>query len=105
MATANQARKVALALPDVAEKSHFGKPDFRVKGKIFAGLSSDGTRCNLKLEIATQELAIATRPETFQPAEGAWGRAGWTHVVLAGTSVAELRLLLAEAHRLVARRA
>jgi hypothetical protein len=32
-------RRIALALPEAVEGSHFGNPDFRVGGKIFATLS------------------------------------------------------------------
>ena len=31
-------RRLALALPEVVEKSHFGRADFRVGNKIFAAL-------------------------------------------------------------------
>lgn len=102
--TAAQMRKLAMALPGVIEKSHFGKPDFRVKGRIFAGLSQDGTQGNLKLRPATQEMVIDAKPDVFSPAAGAWGRSGWTLVKLSGTKAAELGLLLTEAHELVARK-
>jgi predicted DNA-binding protein (MmcQ/YjbR family) len=97
-----QMRRLALALPGVEERSHFAKPDFRVKKKIFAGLSRDGKRGNLKLRLDTQEVVTSAKPEAFVPAEGAWGRAGWTYVVLEQTTVPELRHLLDEAYRLVA---
>ena len=29
-------------MPETEEKSHFGKPDFRVKNKIFAGINGQG---------------------------------------------------------------
>ena len=37
--TAADFRRIALALPEAVEGSHFGKADFRVGGKIFATLS------------------------------------------------------------------
>jgi hypothetical protein len=76
MATAAQFRKLALALPEVEEKSHFGKPDFRVRNKIFAGLSADGVRANLKIISKVQAALVHGRPETFSFAPGAWGRSG-----------------------------
>jgi hypothetical protein len=38
MVSADQARRIALALPDAVELDHHGKPSFRVRGKIFATL-------------------------------------------------------------------
>jgi predicted DNA-binding protein (MmcQ/YjbR family) len=35
------ARQLALSLPEAEEKSHFEKPDFRVKNKVFAVLHED----------------------------------------------------------------
>jgi hypothetical protein len=32
-------RRIALALPEAVEASHFGKADFRVGGRIFATLA------------------------------------------------------------------
>jgi len=37
--TASGFRRLALALPEAVEGSHFGNPDFRIGGKIFATLS------------------------------------------------------------------
>ena len=39
--TANQFRKLALALPEATEASHQNHPDFRVAGKIFATLGPE----------------------------------------------------------------
>jgi hypothetical protein len=95
-------RKLALALPGVEEKSHFGKPDFRVDGKIFAGLSVDGTSGNLKMQPELQAMALAARPKAFSPAAGAWGSAGWTLIELAHVRHGELENVLLEAWRLIA---
>ena len=35
------AKQLALSLPEAEEKSHFEKPDFRVKNKVFAVLHND----------------------------------------------------------------
>lgn len=102
MATAAQFRKLARALPEAEEKSHFGQPDFRVRNKIFAGLSADERQGTLKLTPDLQALLIAAKPEAFVPAAGAWGRSGWTHVHMQHVEVGALRDLLLEAFRLVA---
>lgn len=102
MTTAAQWRKLALSLPETEEKSHFGQPDFRVRNKIFAGLSPDGKRGTLKLGLDAQAIVLESKPEAFSPAAGAWGRKGWTHVVLARVALAELKELVSEAWRLTA---
>ena len=99
--TAAQLRKLALAMDGVVERQHFQQPDFRVKNKIFAGLSRDGKQANFKLRPETQDLVVGAKPEAFIPAAGAWGRGGWTHAVLAKTTRAELGPLLEESYQLV----
>src|SRR5262245_16878262 len=100
--TEEQVRKVFLSLPETEEKSHFGQPDFRVKNKIFAGLSRDGKQGNLKLSTKTQLELLEKQPEVFRPAAGAWGRQGWTHFERARITVSALRPLAREAYGLVA---
>jgi hypothetical protein len=100
--TSAQWRKLACALPEAEEKSHFEQPDFRVRNKIFAGLSPDGKRGTLKCTPEFQAMLIDAKPDVFVPAAGAWGRKGWTHVVLAMLELARAPELLREAWRLVA---
>jgi hypothetical protein len=102
MATSAQFRKLALSLPDAEEKAHFEQPDFRVRGKIFAGLTRDEKAATLKLSPEIQSGLLDARPEVFYPAAGAWGHKGWTHVRLARAKVAELAYLLEESWRLTA---
>ncbi|WP_340267697.1 MmcQ/YjbR family DNA-binding protein [Sphingobium mellinum] len=52
--------EATIALPGAIEQPHHGSPSFRVGGKIFAQLSSDGLTALLKLPLSLQE----------------WGRAG-----------------------------
>ena len=103
MASSAQMRKLALAMPEVEEKSHFEQADFRVHNKIFAGLSKDETRGTLKLTPEIQSMIVdATTAGPFSPCAGAWGRSGWTFVDLASVDVRTLQDLLHEAWRLVA---
>jgi len=101
MATAAQMRKLALALPEVEESAHFEQPDFRVRKKIFAGLSRDEKRGTLKLTSEIQATVVG-EDDVFTPCPGAWGRSGWTFVDLARVDVATLRALLEEAWRIIA---
>ncbi|MFZ5890548.1 MAG: MmcQ/YjbR family DNA-binding protein [Myxococcota bacterium] len=105
MATRAQMRKLALELPETIEKSHFGKADFRVKDKIFAGFAKEEERGYAKLTPTRQAALIAEQPDVFEPAEGAWGRSGWTYVTLPSIAVAPLRHVLREAWELTAPKA
>jgi hypothetical protein len=105
MVTSSAFRKLALALPEVEERSHFGKPDFRVRNKIFAGLSSDHRVANLKLTADVQAQVLALTSSAFRPCEGAWGRSGWTYVELARANVRQLEPLIELAWQLTAPKA
>jgi hypothetical protein len=105
MVTASQWRKLALSMPEAEEKAHFGKPDFRVRNKIFCGMDAAGTQGYLKLAPEAQAMLLEARPEAFYPAAGAWGVKGWTHVVLAEAKLGELRTLIEDAWRAVAPKA
>lgn len=91
-------RKLALALPEVAEKSHFGKADFRVRDKIFAGFNDKGM-AYVKLTPEQQEMAVAAEPGIVKPIPGGWGRKGWTLVDHNAADEALLRSLLAMAYK------
>ncbi len=73
---------IALALPHVTEKSHMGHPDFRVGGKIFATLWPVEKRAVVKLTPGDQALRLDMEPDVFYPANGAWGKSGWTNIML-----------------------
>ena len=94
MVTASAFRKLALSLPEVEERSHFGKPDFRVRNKIFAGLSSDHGVGNLKLTADVQAQVLALTSSAFRHCEGAWGRSGWTYVEVARADLPQLAPML-----------
>jgi hypothetical protein len=95
-------RELALALPETEERSHFEQPDFRVRGRIFGGLSTDEKRGTLKLTPEIQATLVGSKSSAFYPASGAWGLKGWTQIDLARVEVGVLKALLVEAWRLVA---
>lgn len=86
-------RRLALALPEVEERTWYGEPDFVFRGKSFA-LQSKG-RIILKLDRAHQELLFEIRPETFSPCKVA--TVYWSYVELDHLDEAELSALVAEA--------
>jgi hypothetical protein len=100
--TGAQWRKLACSLPEAEEKSHFGHPDFRVRNKIFAGMSPDGKVGSLKLPPEFQAMLLDSKPTVFSPAAGAWGRQGWTYVELPKLDAAMARELLRTSWSLVA---
>jgi len=80
--TISEARKLALALPGVEEKSHFNQPDFRVKGKIFAVLHAERNEVMVKLSIIDQSVFCAIDQNVIYPVPGGWGRKGATLINL-----------------------
>jgi hypothetical protein len=92
------ARTVALALPETTEASHMGRPDLRVRNKIFATLPQDGRSVNLKVTPVNLDALTSARPATFADV---WdGR--WMGVTLANIERAELRDLVIDAWKLAA---
>ena len=82
MITVSKARELALALPEVEEKSHFNQPDFRVKGKIFAVLHAERNEIMVKLSIIDQSVFCAIDKNVIYPVPGGWGRKGATLINL-----------------------
>jgi hypothetical protein len=79
MVTSEQFRASALRLPESEEKSHFGKADFRVKNKIFAGFDDKG-RAYVKLKPEQQEFVCDSEKPVVRPIPGGWGKQGWTEI-------------------------
>ena len=59
MVSLDKARKIALGLPEVEERSHFEKPDFRINNKIFAVLHVDKACMMVKLSPIDQSVFCA----------------------------------------------
>lgn len=77
-------RRIALGLDGAEESSHMGAPDFRVRGRIFATLASEGEGYgNLMLTVEQQADFVRELPDVFLPIHGGWGRMGATHIRLA----------------------
>ncbi|MFZ0808312.1 MAG: MmcQ/YjbR family DNA-binding protein [Candidatus Sulfotelmatobacter sp.] len=81
--TADDFRRIALALPETEERVHMEHPDFRVAGKIFATLGyPDKTHGMVKLSPEEQHYFCKDYPDAFVPVKGAWGWRGATSVLL-----------------------
>lgn len=96
MATADDLRRLALALPGTTEAPHFERTAFKVD-RIYASLSPDGLSINLKLEPDEQAFRCETSPGAYRSVPNAWGTQGWTSVVLAELDVPELEAVLRSA--------
>lgn len=93
--TVEQARGLALALPQVTEQDHHGMASFRVRGKIFATVPDDE---HLRVMVDEGEIraAVAENPSVFH--EFYWGkRLACLVVDLSGANPHQLRELLTEA--------
>ncbi len=98
--TANDFRKLALALPETEERHHMDHPDFRVAGKIFATLGyPNKTSAMVKLSPEDQHNFSKDHPEAFVPVKGAWGRRGATSVYLKAAKKDMLAKAIAAAWR------
>ena len=82
MINIEEAREKALSLPEVAEKKHFERPDFRVRKKIFAVLHQDKNAMVIKLSVLDQNVFCSFDKEVIYPVPGGWGRQGWTFINL-----------------------
>jgi hypothetical protein len=69
--SSDEAREVALSLPEAVEQDHHGRPSFRVGGKIFATLWSD-ERMNVMLDEGGILTAIDSAPDACKPVM--WGK-------------------------------
>jgi hypothetical protein len=80
--TADDFRRLALALPEATEAAHMAHPDFRVQNKIFATLWPKEERGVVMLTPDQQKVLTELKPPVFTPVPGAWGRRGSTNVNL-----------------------
>ena len=97
MAKASDIHKLAMALPGVLQKPHFGSQSYRApNGKMFAEANDARNEAILKLSSARQEILFEVRPETFQPA--IWGAIRWSRITLNEIDAKELPELVREAY-------
>lgn len=71
MVTADEARRLALALPGALEQDHHGRPSFRAGGRIFATLW-DAEQLNVMLDEPGILTATQAHPEICS--EVWWGK-------------------------------
>jgi hypothetical protein len=72
MVTADQARAIALSLPEAVEQDHHGRPSFRVNGRIFATL---WTPRALNVMVGEDRIVAAVEDDPRACSNVFWGRA------------------------------
>ena len=102
MISLSAAKQLALSLPEAEEKSHFEKPDFRIRNKVFAVLHVDKNVMVIKLSLIDQSVFCAFDAAVIYPVSGGWGRQGWTIVNLKKVKKAMLVDALTTAWKTVA---
>ena len=59
MTTADELRRVVLSLPEAEERVTWGHPTFRVRDKMLAALSDDGSEASVKATRQEQAALVA----------------------------------------------
>ena len=89
MATAEDLRRLALALDGTTDAPHFDRTAFKAP-RTYATLAADGRTANLRFDLEEQSFKCLLAPQAFSPLPNAWGRQGWTLVTLSNLDVPEL---------------
>jgi hypothetical protein len=93
----SQVRKLALALPEAVEQDHFGRPSFRVRGRIFATVP-DAEHLNVMLDAFDVDGVLRKFPSSCE--ELWWGKKlSGVRVELRAATPELMRELLAAAWR------
>ncbi len=100
MVTIEQARQLALSLPEVIEQPHFQRASFRVGKKIVATLDETGASAVLKLNQEDLEIMVAGDPITFS--KTSWSHQGWVAIDLNRIQADQFEALLWDVWRRVA---
>jgi hypothetical protein len=87
----NEARRIAMSLPEVTEEPHFAYTSFRIKAKIFATAPQDGQ--HLHIFVADEDLELALVMDS-----------GFIEKLLWGGKVRGLRIALRKAKKPVVAR-
>lgn len=98
-------REFALSLPEAHEVEAWGTPTFRVRGKMFAVVSTRASESDVWLKAAPGAQAHLTTadPERFF-VPPYFGPKGWLGVHLVGADQSEVEELVRRAYRLIAPR-
>jgi hypothetical protein len=96
---ADDVRRIALSLPQVAEKQRWGHPTFDVAGRMFLTVPDDQTSFAVRCPRLEREELIAAEPDKFWVPSHEAG-SSWVRARLAALEdAAELRDILLDSWR------
>jgi hypothetical protein len=95
MASIDDIRRIALALPDAVELQDHGGNWFNVGKKTFVLYGFPSARWLFKLPKPRQELLFEARPDVFQPYRA--GAMLWSYVDVAALELDEVESLVTDA--------
>ena len=98
VATPDDVRELALALPATTEKPSYGTPGFRVRDRLFARLHQDGESLVVRVDLDEREALAAAEPEKFFWTAH-YDKYPWIQVRLAAIDREELGEVLRDAWR------
>ncbi len=81
MLSFDSAVQIARSLEGISEKDHFGSDAFYANKRIFATFWPDKNEVNVRLS-PEEQMRYLEEPEAFVQIDNAWGRQGWTTVLL-----------------------
>jgi hypothetical protein len=94
--TLNEARQLALSLPEATEQPHHELTSFRVRGKIFATIAKDQQHLHIFVDELMREQAIELMPDAVEKLW--WGeKVMGVRVALSLVSAKALKELLCKA--------
>jgi len=97
VATADDVRAIALALPRAYEREVSGRAKFRVGSYVFAALSPDESLLGFGFPREERAALVASEPEKFQLPRPSDMRYQWVVARMAALDVEELRELVTDA--------
>jgi len=101
MATTEDVRRIALALPRTTEHLVRDRVKFRVGQIVYVALSRDETVMGFAFPREERDALVASDPERFLPPEPADVRYQWVRARLALLGEEELREVVTDAWRMV----
>jgi hypothetical protein len=101
MVTADDVRRIALALPRTTEHLVRDRVKFRVGQIVYVALSRDEATMGFAFPKDERDALVAAEPDKFLPPEPADERYQWVQARLAALDAAELRELVVDAWRMV----
>ena len=102
MITADDVRRVAMALPRTEEKIVRDRVTFRVGRIVYIGISPDETSMGFAFPKEERAALIAAEPEKFDMPRPSDERYNWVRVWLGAIDETEMRELVEDAWRMVA---